>query len=92
MERELREVTDYNALGIQLGIEPSKLRLLEANYQDSEHRRREVIDHWLCNADDPSWTSLAKAVEDIRGHDRLVHHLKLKAEEGECLWMKAKDL
>ena len=82
MERELREVTDYNSLGIQLGIEPSILKLLEANYQDSERRRREVIDLWLRKVNDPSWTNLAKAVEDMGGHDRLAQHLRLKAEEG----------
>ena len=87
VENELKDVTDYVSLGIQLGIESFKLRLIERNYPTVERRKIEVIDHWLHNADDVSWTSLAKAIEDMGGQDRLAQHLRMKGKVSVSLYL-----
>ena len=66
---ELTEVTKPYQLGIQLKIDSSILDTIERNHpKDIDQQKTEVIQHWLRNSPDASWTTLAKAVERIQGH------------------------
>ena len=80
VQNELQEVNRWYLLGIQLGVEPSKLDQFQANHPtDVERCKVDVVQHWLNNVGDPSWKSLADAVERLGGHTRLVQTLQGKA-------------
>lgn len=72
----LLEDVDVFQLGIQLGIETSRLRLFEKEHKlDIKRQKIEVIDHWLKNSSEPSWEMLAKAVKRLGTHDQLALQL-----------------
>ena len=73
----LKEVTKPYQLGIQLKIDSSELETIEKDYpRDIDRQKTEVIKYWLRNSPDPSWTTLASAVERMGGHARLAQRLK----------------
>ena len=79
---ELREVTDSYSLGLQLGVKQATLKQIESDYHsDTERRKTEIVSYWMRNASNPSWKSLAKALEDMPGgHKRLAERLKRKTD------------
>ena len=75
------EVSEPYQLGIQLKIDSSKLKAIEKDYpRDVDRQKAEVIEYWMRNSSDASWTTLASAVERMGGHGRIVENLKGKAE------------
>ena len=81
IEKELREVSDYYILAVQLDIPTAKVKEIEDNFRHCERRKLEVIDLWLRNAKNPCWTSLATAVEKMGVHANVARSLKQKALE-----------
>jgi hypothetical protein len=80
----LTEVTKPYQLGIQLKIDVSKLKTIEENYsKDIDRQKTEVIEYWLRNSPDASWTTLANAVERMGGHAKLVKTLRGKETKSE---------
>ena len=76
---ELREVTEWYQLGLQLGVTPFKLREIERDYpQDTQRRKSEIHDWWLRNAPEASWEKLAQALEAMGGHTTLACRLRNK--------------
>ena len=74
---DTKDVTSWFLLGIHLGIEVSVLTSIEGKYKsDNERFKIEVIQFWLRNDQEPSWSTLAKAVEDMGGHAKVVQTLK----------------
>ena len=57
ISRALAEVTDYQGLGIQLGLPLHELNTIEANHQRVERRKMEVLALWL-QGPDPEWKDL----------------------------------
>jgi hypothetical protein len=77
----IKEVTKPYQLGIQLKIDSSELKTIERNYsKDIDRQKTEVIEHWLRNSPDASWTTLANAVERMRGHAKLAGILRRKEQ------------
>ena len=75
----IREVIKPYQLGIQLKIDSSILKTIEKNHGgDIDRQKTEVIEHWLHNSPDVSWTTLANAVERMGGHARLAETLREK--------------
>ena len=75
----INEVTKAFQLGIQLDIDPTVLKTIEKDYPgDSDRQKAEVIEYWLRNSPDASWTTLANAVERMGAHTNLVERLKMK--------------
>ena len=73
----LQGITDIHQLGLALNTEPSKLREIEGDHRGNINRQRsEVIENWLRDSPDASWTTLANAVEGMGGHTRLVERLR----------------
>ena len=80
----LTEVTKPYQLGIQLKIDLSKLKAIEKEYsKDIDRQKTEVIEYWLRNSPDASWTTLASAVERAGGHAKLAETLKSKEQSNE---------
>jgi hypothetical protein len=78
----LTEVTKLYQLGIQLKIDSSELDAIEKNHPRDIDRlqKTEVVKYWLRNSPDASWTTLANAVEGMRGHARLTWTLREKEQ------------
>lgn len=75
LTRKLREVTDPNMLGIQLGIESSDVkRIIQDAGGSTERKITDILDHWLKNDSNPSWSTLVKALEEMN-HRRLAEKL-----------------
>ena len=63
---ELKEVTKWHELGVQLGVPAHKLNAIDRQHtQDTDRSKTEVIIWWLQNIEDTSWKKLAQAVEEI---------------------------
>lgn len=79
VENELREVTEWYQLGLQLGVTPSKLREVERDYpQDNLRRKSEVLYWWLRNAPEASWEKLAQVLEAMGGYAAVAYRLRNK--------------
>ena len=79
--RDTKEVTAYYSLGIQLDIDTSYLDQIEKDYGgDTERCKIEVIKFWLRNVTKFTWSELARAVEGMGGHAKVVQTLKAKHE------------
>jgi hypothetical protein len=73
----IKEVTKPYQLGIQLKIDLAELDSIEKNHRgDVDRQKTEVVKYWLRNSPDASWTTLANAVERMRGHARLARRLR----------------
>ena len=94
---ELREVTDWHKLGVQLEVPSAKLKEIEKNYTtDTIRCKTEVLDWWLRNQPEISWKKLAQAVEKMGGYASLAQNLRMKISAtskgihtllGLCTWV-----
>lgn len=74
-------MTGWYSLGVQLEIETSHLNHIEEKHgNDTERCRIEVINYWLRNDREPTLKNLAKAVEDMGGHTKVVQTLRANHE------------
>ena len=78
--KDTEEVTDWFFLGIHLDIPTSVLKQIEADYKEPVRSKIEVIELWLNHDPEPTWNKLAHAVEDMRGHARVVETLRANHE------------
>ena len=79
--RATKEVTGWYSLGIHLQIAASYLNQIEKNYgSDAERCKIEVIKFLLCNDQNFTWSKLARAVEDMGGHAKVVQTLRARYE------------
>ena len=58
----LEKVTNWRDLGLQLGLKPARLKLLEESYPEDQ-RKTEMIDQWKKADPDASWEKLQAALE-----------------------------
>ena len=78
----LREIVSPYVLGIFLKIETNTLRRIEREYKDNTQRQlSEVIEYWLNNTAQVSWSVLADAVDKLGGHGNLVQELRKKESD-----------
>ena len=79
--KDIKEVTGWYSLGIQLEIGTSYLDHIEKNHSgDTERCKIEVIKLWLRNDQEPTMKKLAQAVEDMGGHANVVQTLRANHE------------
>ena len=63
---ELKEVSKWHQLGVQLGLTPGLLDTIESNYpRDTERCKTEVLTWWLQNAEQRSWEKIAEALDKM---------------------------
>ena len=85
IQHELREMTavKWYHLGLQLGIPPATLSIIESDHpHDAQQRMTEVIIWWLQNASECSWAKLAEPVEAMGGYAVLAERLRRKTSQG----------
>ena len=70
-------------LGVQLEISPATLSTIESDHShDAQRCMTEVINRWLQNVPECSWTKLAQAVEDMGDYAALAEKLRQKTSQG----------
>ena len=63
---ELKEVSKWHQLGVQLGLTLGLLDTIESNYpRDAERCKTEVLTWWLQNTEERSWEKIAEALDKI---------------------------
>ena len=84
IDDEMREVTavDWLPLGVELGIQPAKLREIEMDHHGNvRHCKHELLSWWLQSTLEVSWNALADALEKTGGYDALAQRLRRKGEK-----------
>ena len=62
----LETVDNWKTLGLQLDISSDELIKIEsANQSNPDLCKASMLKHWLCKKDNPSWMTLASALEDM---------------------------
>ena len=62
----LEAVENWKTLGLQLDISNDELIRIEgANQSNPDRCRESMLSHWLCKKKNPSWMTLASALEDM---------------------------
>ena len=75
--RVLQPLEDkYDILGTHLGVKLEDLKQIEGDYPRNARRFTETIGFWQNNNPNPSWSTLANAVERVGGHDGLLKKVR----------------
>ena len=63
----LREVSDWEALGVRLGVGVAKMREIgrSRNYRDPHLCLADLVAHWLGSDVEASWERVASALEEM---------------------------
>ena len=70
LSSELRTVTDWYQLGINLGLQTHELRGIKHDYQEKELQKHEMLDLWLRRKPDAAWEDVACALQQM-GENRV---------------------
>ena len=74
---------EWYLLGVQLGIPLNTVKTIECDHpRDARRCMTEVINSWLQNAPECTWTKLAQAVEALGDHAALAEKLRQKNSQG----------
>lgn len=71
LTRALQDVTDWETLGVQLGVNPSKIGEIARNhhYRDLHLCKMDLLVHWLQSDGAVSWERMASALDDMNVHN-----------------------
>ena len=74
---ELKTVTNWYSLGIQLNVPDYELRKIDQDFHGSDHKMSAMLSHWLnnCSEDKLSWQTIADALKHIQ-HNNLARKLE----------------
>ena len=62
-----KKVVQWNLLGIELGIDPSTIRMIQLQHPHSvDQCRVEMFSRWLDSDENPTWEKLVEALENRR--------------------------
>ena len=66
LTRALRSVTDWETLGIWLGVDKSKIdEIARRRGSDPHHCKMDLLAHWLDNTPDASWENIVTVLEEM---------------------------
>ena len=75
--RELCKITEWDVLGIYLGLDESEITEIERNHQSNARRRITMLRKWIEKDIDASWEKVIDALKDM-SQIRLANQLKEK--------------
>ena len=73
---ELNGVTNWQYLGMFLGLDMAEIKEIEQDYLDTPRRRMEMLDKWMKKGN-PSWEMVVDALEKM-SEQRLADQLRIK--------------
>lgn len=74
---ELKTVTDWHQLGINLGVPADELRRIERDYQGNDRRRVEMLDLWLRCTPNATWEDVVRALQQM-GENTVAENIREK--------------
>ena len=78
---ELKTVTDWHQLGINLGVPADELRRIERDYQGNDRRRAEMLDLWLQRTPNATWEDVVRALQQM-GENAVAEEIREKYIKG----------
>ena len=76
LTRALRNVTDWETLGIWLGVEKSKIdEIAQRRSRDPHHCKMDLLAYWLDSTPDASWEGVATVLEEM-GMQRVAEEVR----------------
>ena len=81
LSSELKTVTDWHQLGINLGLETYELERIEKDYQGNERRKLQMLERWLQRSPTTPWEDLASSLQKM-GQNRVAEGIRQKYIEG----------
>ena len=79
---ELRTVSDWYQLGINLGLQKYELNRIEQDYQGNKRQMQPMLDLWLRRTPNTSWKDLVSALDEM-GENRVAERIRKKYIRGE---------
>lgn len=91
LNNELRIVTNWHGLGLQLDVPGDELERIEQNYpRSAERKMSEVLKYWWrnCPTERRSWQTIAAALKNI-GYKNLAKTLEsyVNTQTGTCMYV-----
>ena len=81
---ELKTVTDWHQLGINLGVPADELRRIERDYQGNDRRRAEMLDLWLRCTPNATWEDVVRALQQM-GENAVAENIREKHIRGRSM-------
>ena len=73
-----KQVVQWDLLGIQLGIDPTVIRMIQHQHSHSvEQCKMEMFTRWLVSEENPTWEKLVEALEN-RGDSTVAREIRDK--------------
>ena len=82
LSSELKPVSDWYKLGINLGLMKHDLNKIQHAHQRNDQQRLEMLSKWLQRTPRASWGDVVSALEHI-GEDRVAESIQQKYISGE---------
>ena len=82
LSSELRAVTNWQRLGINLGLPTDELKQIELDYPGNERRKQELLDLWLRRKPDAGWRDVVRALKQM-GENRVAEKIRQEYVRGE---------
>ena len=77
LSSELKTVTDWHQLGINLGLETHELLQIERDHQGNERRKLEMLNLWLQRNQKASWGDVVSALKEME-ENRVAENIRQK--------------
>ena len=74
---ELKIVSDWHQLGINLGLQEYELSKIEQDYQGNKRRMQQMLDLWLRRTPNTSWKDLVSALDEM-GENGVAERIRKK--------------
>ena len=69
LTNELKTVSDWHTLGVNLDLKSHQLKEIERNYRGDDKRcKTEVLDRWLESTPSPTWEAVVEALCLMEAH------------------------
>ena len=78
---ELKTVTKWHQLGINLGLQTYELERIEKDYQGNERRQLQMLELWLQRSPTTPWGDLASALQQM-GQNTVAEGIRQKHIRG----------
>ena len=75
--KELKEVAEWQTLGLYLGLSMTEIKEIEQDYSDAARRRMAMLDKWTRKENSPTWLKVIEALEHM-SEVRLANQLRNK--------------
>ena len=79
---ELKIVSDWYQLGINLGLQKYELSRIEQDYRGKKRRMQQMLDLWLRRTPNTSWKDLVSALDEM-GENGVAERIRKKYIRGE---------